>query len=200
MNHPTDLRPRMSVRGALEALAAVRDDRTVVVTNQGSARVWPLIADHPLDFHYNPSTMGGAIPLGLGLALANRSFQVVVISGDGSLTMNLGSLITVVAAGASNVTIVVVDNGIYEVTGGQTTASDIARVNYGALARSVGLRSVFDFDDEAIWRRQATDSLSAPGPRLVTLRVDRAVASDLATPSTPISDQLARLSQAIAGR
>ena len=45
----------------------------IVVTNQGSARIWPKLRSRPLDFHYNPSTMGGAIPLGLGLALAQPS-------------------------------------------------------------------------------------------------------------------------------
>ena len=45
----------------------------------------------------------------------------MVVSGDGSLLMSLGSLVTVVGAGATNLSIVLLDNGIYEVTGGQKT-------------------------------------------------------------------------------
>lgn len=188
---------RMSVRSALGVLAEQRDDSTIVVTNQGSARVWPLIENHVLDFHYNPSTMGGAVPFGLGLALANPSLHVVVISGDGALTMNLGSLITVVAANAANLSIVVLDNGIYEVTGGQTTAASVAEVDYVMLAKSVGFPSAFGFGEEATWRDAAPAVMSDLGPRFVSLRVDRAVPSDMTTPAIPISDQLHGLSEAI---
>ena len=191
--------PRMSVRGALGVLANLRDDATVVVTNQGSARVWPLIAEHSLDFHYNPSTMGGAIPFALGLALAKPSLHVLVISGDGALTMNLGSLITVVAANATNLTVVVLDNGIYEVTGGQRTAASIAKVDYVALARSTGFRSTFGFYDEASWREQAPTVMTDSGPRFLSLCVHPAVPNDLTQSSIRISDQLNRLSSELKG-
>ena len=81
---------RMAVRDALGVLVRCRDDRTLVVTNQGAARVWPLLESHALDFHYNPSTMGGAVPFGLGLALAKPALHVVVVSGDGALSMRIG--------------------------------------------------------------------------------------------------------------
>lgn len=195
MKQPNDA--RMSVRAALGVLADLRDDETVVVTNQGSARVWPLIAEHALDFHYNPSTMGGAIPFALGLALAKPSLQVIAISGDGALTMNLGSLISVVASGADNLTVVVLDNGIYEVTGGQKTAASIARVDYVTLARSTGFRSTSGFCDEASWRAHAPTAMAAQGPRFVSLRVHLALPFDMSTTSTQITDQLQRLSQGI---
>lgn len=197
MNHPIDSTAGMSVRAALGVLADLRDDSTIVVTNQGSARVWPLIAEHDLDFHYNPSTMGGAIPLGLGLALANPSLHIIVISGDGALTMSLGSLVTVAAAGASNLTVVVLDNGIYEVTGGQKTAASVAEVDYVALAAAAGIRASYGFDREATWREQSAAVLSAPGPHFVSLSVQPALPDDMATPAAPILEQLNRLSEAI---
>jgi len=156
-----------------------------------------LIANHSLDFHYNPSTMGGAIPFGLGLALANPLLHVIVISGDGALTMSLGSLISVIATGATNLTVVVLDNGIYEVTGGQKTAASVADVDYVALARSVGFRSTFGFDQEMMWSEQGPTIVTAPGPRFVSLRVEKALPDDMVTPAMPISEQLTRLSQAI---
>jgi len=188
---------RMSVRSALGVLADIRDDSTIVVTNQGSARVWPLIDEHVLDFHYNPSTMGGAIPFGLGLALANSSLHVIVVSGDGALTMNLGSLITVVAAGADNLTVVVLDNGIYEVTGGQRTAASVASVDYVALADSVGFPSSCGFGAESLWRDQAATVMSAVGPRFVSLCVEPALSADMTTSAPPIAKQLVQLSRVI---
>src|SRR4029450_13535584 len=111
---------------ALQVLADLCAADQIVVTNQGSARIWPKLRSRALDFHYNPSTMGGAMPLGLGLALAQPRREVVVVSGDGSLLMSLGSLVTVVRAGATNFSIVLLDNGIYEVTGGQKTPATSA--------------------------------------------------------------------------
>jgi sulfopyruvate decarboxylase subunit beta len=111
----------MDVVEALRVLAEVRTDRQVVISNQMSARLWPALSQHPLDFNYLSSTMGGAIPLGLGLALARPELEVIVLSGDGSLLMNLGCLVTVVGSGATNLTVILLDNGIYEVTGGQRT-------------------------------------------------------------------------------
>ena len=61
---------RMPLRAALEVLAGLRGRSDVVVTTMGAAREWPKLSRHPLDFHYIPSTMGGGIPLALGLALA----------------------------------------------------------------------------------------------------------------------------------
>ena len=48
----------------------------ITITNQGSAREWPKLCRHPLDFHYIPSAMGAAISLGLGLALAQPERHV----------------------------------------------------------------------------------------------------------------------------
>lgn len=184
---------RMPPREALQVLADVRASDAIVVTNQGSARIWPLITQHPLDFHYNPSTMGGAVPFALGLALACPSREVLVISGDGALLMNLGSLVSVVAAGANNLTVVVLDNGIYEVTGGQKTPSERTKIDYAVVARGIGFPTACAFDSADRWRKDADRVLAIPGPRFISLRVGPADAADLATPATPPADQLARL-------
>lgn len=186
---------RMSVRAALGVLTQLRDDSTLVVTNQGSARVWPLLGEHPLDFHYNPSTMGGAIPFGLGLALARPALHVMVVSGDGALSMSLGSLISVVAARVEKFTVVLLDNGIYEVTGGQRIAASEVDVDYAGLARSVGFPSAFGFGNETDWREGASTALAAPGPRLISLRVEKSDPADMATSLPPIADRLSALTR-----
>src|SRR6516162_2841008 len=107
----------MTLSDALAPLAAHRGDR-VVMTTMSSVAVWPTLSDSPLDFHYIPSSMGQAVPLGLGLALARPGRGVVVVSGDGGLVMNLGCLVTL-AQHAVPVCVLLIDNGLYEVTGGQ---------------------------------------------------------------------------------
>jgi thiamine pyrophosphate-dependent acetolactate synthase large subunit-like protein len=189
MNQPHHLLPRMPVRDALQVLAQCRSDDQIVITNQGAARVWPRLASHDLDFNYNPSTMGGAIPLALGLALAQPDTEVIVVSGDGALLMNLGCLVSVAAASARNLTVVVLDNGVYEVTGGQRTPAATAGVDYAAVARGAGLLNAQEFWDLAAWRQGCPALLAAPGPRFTCLRVAAANPADLATPPTAIQLQ-----------
>lgn len=196
MNHHVDP-TRMPVRSALAILADARDDQTIVITHQGSARVWPLIASHRLDFHYNPSTMGGATALGLGLAIARPQLHTVVVTGDGALTMNLGSLISIIAAGVPNLTVVVLDNGLYEVTGGQTTAASQANVEFESLAKSVGFRSTATFDNLIQWQAEVKTLLHRNGPHFVSLRVQAAMPEDMTTVNEPIADQLQRLRREI---
>src|SRR5207253_1176317 len=137
---------------ALQVLIALRQDDQIVISNQASARIWPRLTRHPLDFHYNPSTMGGAIPLALGLAMAQARRHVLVVSGDGALLMNLGSLVTVVGSGVTNLTVVVLDNQLYEVTGGQKTPAAGAAVDFAGLARAAGFPVAESFDDLADWQ------------------------------------------------
>jgi sulfopyruvate decarboxylase subunit beta len=182
----------MPVVDALQALADWCAVNQIVVTNQGSARIWPKIRSRALDFHYNPSTMGGAIPLALGLALAQPRREVVVLSGDGSLLMSLGSLVTAVSAGAPNLTVVLLDNGIYEVTGGQRTPAG-ASVGYCGLARAAGFPTALDFDQLDPWRAGVAEALRRPGPRFIRLVVLPAPEDYLRFPTPPIAEQLAAL-------
>lgn len=186
--------PAMSVVPALRTLAAVRGEKHIVITNQGSARLWPKLSDHPLDFNYNPSTMGGAIPFGLGLALARAAHEVIVISGDGSLLMSLGSLVSVIDSGATNLTIVLLDNGRYEVTGGQRTPGSQSPTDFAGLARAAGFPNVAHFWDRADWEQRARSVLRERGPRFVWLVVQSEPGDYLSEAGTPIDEQLNRLS------
>jgi len=187
----------MPVVDSLQVLADLCDDDQIVVTNQGSARIWPKLRSRSLDLNYNPSTMSGAIPLALGLALAQPHREVLAISGDGSLLMSLGSLVTVVGSGASNLTVVLLDNGLYEVTGGQETPAARAAVDYAGLARAAGFPSTAEFRDLADWRSRATVVLAMPGPRFIRLAVSAAPMQFLTASTPPLSEQLAGLRQAL---
>jgi len=123
-------------RDAVAAILRARD-RALIVTGLGSP-TWDVaaIADSPHNF-YLWGAMGAAAMLGLGLALAQPSRRVVVITGDGELLMGLGSLATIGVERPSNLSIVVIDNERYGETGMQ--ASHTARgVDLAAMARAAG--------------------------------------------------------------
>ena len=194
-------KPRMPLVPALEVLARLRREE-IVVTTMGAAREWPRLSSHPLDLHYIPSAMGQAPALGLGLALAQPQREVIVLNGDGCLLINLGCLVTIAASGAKNLALFVLDNGIYEVTGGQRTAAATvphAKVDFAGLARAAGFASVWEFGDLTEWQRAAPEVLSQPGPRFLSLAVEP-VGTDyqLVSPG-PMAARLARFQQALAG-
>ncbi len=189
--------PRMPLPQSLQVLVDLRKDDQIVVTSMGTAREWPRLSQHPLDFQYVPSTMSGAIPLALGLALARPKREVLVCSGDGSLLMSLGCLVTVIDSGAKNLTIVLVDNGVYEITGGQRTAAARTGVDFAGLAQAAGFPNVSQFWDLADWRMRAPHVLNLPGPRFVWLQTAPERENYLLDPPCPMHEQLARLRGAI---
>ena len=128
---PSDIDRRDAVETILRDRAGA-----LVVTGLGSP-TWDVAAagDSPLNF-YLWGAMGGAAMLGLGLALAQRSRRVIVITGDGEMLMGLGSLATIGAARPSNLSVVVLDNERYGETGMQTSHTgrgvDLAAIARGA--------------------------------------------------------------------
>ena len=160
---------RIQLTSALETLWRIRRDDEVVITTMGSAREWMTLGEpHALDFILVPSAMGHGTSIGLGLALAQPGKRVIVCSGDGSLLMNLGSLASIVAANVPNLVVIVFDNGVYEVTGQQPTAT----ADFCGIARACGFESVHAFNDAASWGDGARSALDAKGPTFVSLNVE----------------------------
>lgn len=186
----------MGLIDALSVLVKLRRDE-IVVTAMGAAREWPKLSQHPLDFHYVPSAMGNAPALGLGLALAQPQRQVIVLNGDGSTLMSLGSLVTLAAAGPKNLTLVILNNGIFEVTGGQETAASATGVDWLALVQSAGIASVRRFSQLEEWHRQAAATLVLPGPRVIILDVASVGPNfNLESPG-PMAERMTRFRQAL---
>ena len=90
-------------------------------------------------------SMGLASSIGLGLSLAKPHEDIVVIDGDGSLLMNMGSLVTVFANNPSNLTWIVIDNGAYGSTGNQDTYAQ--KIDLVEIAKSVGFKNSHYFDN-----------------------------------------------------
>jgi len=163
----------MPMREAVATLRDARGPKDIVIPSMGSAREWMALGPvHDLDFILVPSAMGHATSVGLGLALAQPDRRVIVLSGDGSLLMNLGSLVTISAESPANLVIVVFVNGVYEVTGAQVTPGpETVPVDYAALARASGIQSVFRWSSLDDWRSGIDSALGAVGPTLVVLDV-----------------------------
>lgn len=128
----------------------------------------------PLD-----GAMGAAVPTGLGLALARPDLRVLVVTGDGELLMNAGALATVAVKDPPNLSIVVVDNGRYGLTGGQLT-----HTSYGAdiagMAAAAGIRQTLTCSAGSDLAEGAKLVRSSVHASLVVLKVD-------GEPSEPMS-------------
>ena len=192
-------RGSIPVRAALQILKTARRSSDVVVTNQGSSRIWPSLSQHELDFNYTQSTMGGAIPLALGIALAKPTRQVIVVSGDGSLLMNLGCLVTVSESRVPNLSIVLLDNRRYEVTGGQATAASQLDIKWEQIAQASGFQTADAYCDESEWRQEVTQFLAKPGPRFAALAVGHAATSDFEVPTINMNEHYRNLRETLDG-
>jgi sulfopyruvate decarboxylase subunit beta len=96
--------------------------------------------------------MGMASSIGLGLALAKPKRRVMVLDGDGSVLMNLGTLATIALHGPENFLLVILDNCCYGSTGSQPTCTCYC-TDLAAVARGAGVRQVEKVDDpEALTR------------------------------------------------
>jgi len=120
---------------------------------------------------YMLGSMGLAIPIALGVAIAQPRRHVIALEGDGSLLMQLGCLATVAERAPKNLTMVVWDNGIYQITGSQPTpgagAADLVVIARGAgIANSAWAADENDFD------RLIASALKAGSPSLIVARID----------------------------
>ena len=134
----------MARREAIEDIMKSIDDEIVVCNIGFPSRELYDIQDRDKNF-YMIGSMGLASSIGLGLALAKPNEDVVVIDGDGSLLMNMGSLVTIFANNPKNLTWIVIDNGAYGSTGNQDTyAQELDLVD---VARGVGFKNSYNYED-----------------------------------------------------
>ena len=122
--------------------------------------------DRPQNF-YTWGSMGLASSIGLGLALARPDVRVIVLDGDGSLLMNLGSLATIGLLRPANLIVVVMDNQEYATTGGQPTPTAHG-ADLEAAARAMGIQASVTVRSEAELRQGLT---SASGPVFIVAKV-----------------------------
>ena len=153
---------------AFEALAAVRGDAIVVAT-YSSAFEWERIAPSPLNL---PATgaMGQGSSHALGLALGLPETKVIVLDGDGSLLMNLGSLVTIAAAAPENLVHFACENGVYEANGSHPIPGN-GIVDFAGMAHAAGYRHTFVFSDLATFTAELPRVMQLDGPVFATLKL-----------------------------
>jgi thiamine pyrophosphate-dependent acetolactate synthase large subunit-like protein len=120
---------------------------------------------------YMLGSMGLACPIALGVAIAQPERHVFALEGDGSLLMQLGCLATIAARRPRNLTIIVMDNGVYEITGAQPTASAEA-ADLVAVARACGIAQSAWAADEGDFEHLVTEALARGGPTLIGARIE----------------------------
>jgi len=155
----------------LQPLSALRTEE-VVVTCMGVTRPWGRISSHPLDFASADSAMGHTADLSVGIALARPERKVICLNGDGSMLMNLGTLVTAATSGASNLVLFVLENGTYEITGNQPIPG-AGTVDFPGMARSAGFPLVYAFNDGEGYEAALPEILRAEGPVFVSIALEQ---------------------------
>jgi thiamine pyrophosphate-dependent acetolactate synthase large subunit-like protein len=118
--------------------------------------------------------MGGAVMIGLGVALAQPELPVVVITGDGEMLMGMGSLATVGLQQPKNLTIVVLDNEVYGETGGQASHTG-TNTDLVGVAKACGIKDARSFATMADIKLFAASMQDvAAGPRFASIKIDSA--------------------------
>src|SRR5262249_2438437 len=135
---------------------------------------------------YMLGSMGLASALALGLALLAPRRRVVVVGGDGSALMSLGTLPLIGAERPTNLIHVVLDNGAYESTGAQPSIA--TRVDLAAIGRSSGYRVGARCDDRAELAEKLSGTRGDDGPCLLIVKTALASARDVPRVSRPVTE------------
>ncbi|MFC1977432.1 thiamine pyrophosphate-dependent enzyme [Chloroflexota bacterium] len=145
-------------------------NNAIVVTTMTAQREWPQVSTNPdLDMPLN-GAMGKASSVGLGLALAQPNRKVIVLDGDGSLLMNLGSLVTIANMAPPNLIHFVFENGLYRTTGGQPIPN-IGKFSFTRLIREAGYANTHEFEELEDLENNMGTILNQVGPTSVCLKV-----------------------------
>ncbi|MYK17178.1 thiamine pyrophosphate-binding protein [Candidatus Poribacteria bacterium] len=161
-----------------ECLQLIANRRTdeIVVTTMGTTVPWGKISTHSLDYASVGSAMGHAADFALGIALAKPDKKVIVLNGDGSMLMCLGTLATITALNTPppNYLLFVCDNGTYEVTGNQPVPVGNGGFSWTMIAKGVGFQQVYEFDDADQLEAALPKIWNETGPVFVNLKIAQA--------------------------
>ena len=195
-------------RPLVKKILAGADDNLLVIAGLGSSN-WDITeaGDRPLNMPLWGG-MGAPVPMGLGLAIAQPTKRVLVITGDGDMLMSLGSLATVATKQPSNLAIVVLDNGKFGETGNQATHTSppgIGPVDSGAgtdlamIAKGCGIADTGTVRAESEVAQLVADLRRKKGPvfRLVKVMVEKL---DFVMPPQDGAHLKDRFRQALLGR
>jgi phosphonopyruvate decarboxylase len=181
----------MNRKDPTEALAALRGDAITITTEQ-CIKAWreavPGAIEDPTHIDI-VGAMGSASTIALGLALAQPSRKVIVMDGDGSLLMQLGSLVTIAGAAPANLYHFVFENGVYATSGGQPLPAE-GRLDFETMARGAGVAHAASFDNAADFKAALPGLLERQGPVFVNLRIEHEIGVPSGTRSALMGQQM----------
>lgn len=173
---------------AVAVLARCRGDMLSVVTMQ-AVEPWNALGQADARNYNAVGCMGSAAGVGLGLSLARPDNRVLVVDGDGSLLMQLGSLVSIAEHRPLNLYHVVMENGTYETSGNQPVpgrgVADIC-----AIALASGYAAARRFDSVTECEAELPAVLQLDGPVLISLRIS---GPGTVTPPPPAADKPAQI-------
>ncbi len=132
--------------------------------------LWAAAKERPQNF-YMLGSMGMAVPIAYGVALAQPNRKVIGLEGDGSILMQLGVLGTIASHGAKNLVLIVWDNGAYQITGGQPTATSHGTDLVG-VAKACGIAQADWARDEAHFEALVDQAVGRDGPSFIAVKID----------------------------
>jgi thiamine pyrophosphate-dependent acetolactate synthase large subunit-like protein len=157
----------------IEAVAAIVEHRAsaVIVSTMTAIKCLDQIDKNGLNVACVP-LMGGASALGVGIALARPERKVFALDGDGSLLMQLPSLVGACEAAAPNFVHFVFNNGVWFENLANIPIPGAGRLDFVGLARSAGYRHTFRFTDIGSLRSGLKEVLSVTDPTFVELVIE----------------------------
>jgi phosphonopyruvate decarboxylase len=134
---------------------------------------------------YMVGSMGCVALLALGLALARPDLRVIAVDGDGAALMRMGAFATIGAYAPANLWHLLLDNGIHDSTGGQTTVSSL--VDFAQIAAACGYADALDARNP----EQVSGWLDQPlrvGPKFARVMIGGSTPRDLPRPTVAPAD------------
>ncbi len=181
----------MKPEDVLQVIAAARGD-AICVPTMTTSPAWRTIAPDDLSVGC-VGFMGGASSMGLGLALARPDRRVIVLDGDGSLLMQLGSLATNAGAAPRNFVHLLFKNGVYHTSGAQGIPGGIS-VDFVLMAKGAGYRQELTIDTLDDLKRRLPELLKSVGPVFVELHTGLAEQTPMtARGGVPFPEQVENL-------
>lgn len=178
-----------------ELLKVVEDTVTdeVVVPVMSAIKGWSKIPE----YFFWCTAMGYGSSVALGLALAQPERKVIVLDGDGSLLMNLGSLVTIAGLAPPNLIHIVFENYLYELPGSVPLPGRGA-YRLTQLARAAGLQKIREFGEIGEFRKGLRAMLDEDGPSFAVAEV--APGSGVGLPKMTLVDMSRKLERALRPR
>ena len=147
------------------------NNEEAVIAGLGNTNFDLIAAGHRPQNFYMLGSMGLACPIALGVALAQPARGVIALEGDGSILMALGCLTTIGKMQPRNLTIIIWDNGMYQITGKQAAATS-GPTDIVAIARGAGIAESEWVQDQAHFDTLVDCRFYEGGPKLLAAKID----------------------------